>query len=290
MESEMTSPSPINETPLLPRPVPPARHVRSIAVTSGKGGVGKTNFVVNVALELATLGRSVTLMDGDMALANVNVLLGVSPAYHIGHVLSGQCSLEEVIIEVGHGMRLIPGSNGVEELANLSSRQHHQFIAELEAMENESDFLFIDTPSGLGHNVMGVLSAASEVIVVTTPDPTAIIDAYALIKTLHKHTPDKPIWIVVNNVTGINDGEAVFAQLSTVSSRFLKHTINYLGAVQQDSSLVEAVREQQPVVEYAPDRPASRSFRLIAKLLDQLRLAADNHGGAFWRALAEVEV
>jgi flagellar biosynthesis protein FlhG len=289
MDSEMTS-SPITDKPPLPRPAPAARRVRSIAVTSGKGGVGKTNFVVNIALELAALGRSVALMDGDMALANANVLLGVSPAHHIGHVLSGQCSLEEVIIEVGHGLRLIPGSNGVAELASLSTRQHQQFIAELEAMENESDFLFIDTPSGLGHNVMGVLSAASEVIVVTTPDPTAIIDAYALIKTLDKHTPDKPIWIVVNNVTGINDGEAVFAQLSTVSSRFLKHAINYLGAIPQDSSLAEAVREQQPVVAYAPDGPASRSFRLVAKFLDQLRLAADNHNGAFWRSLAEVEV
>lgn len=267
-----------------------APHVRTIAVTSGKGGVGKTNFVVNVALELAALGRSVTLLDADMALANLNVLFGISPTYHIGHVLSGQRTLEEVVIEVTPNVRLIPGSNGVEEMANLSHRQHRQFIAELEAMENDSDYMFIDTASGIANNVTGVLTAASEVVVVTTPEPTAIIDSYAVIKTLHKHSPSKPIWLVVNNVVGINDGEAVFAHLRAVSARFLSHPIEYLGAIQQDSNLVDAVREQRPVVEYAPDRPASRSFRVIAKHLDDVRLSSAKDAGMFWQSLAELEV
>src|SRR5689334_1023958 len=198
MDSEMTPRSPLTSTPLAPQPVTPIRHVRSVAVTSGKGGVGKTNFVINVALELGAIGRTVTVLDGDMAMANANVLLGITPTFHIGHVLTGQRSLEDVVIEVGHGVRLIPGSNGAEDMANLSYRQHRRFVAEMAAMENGSDFLFIDTPSGLGHNVMGVLCAASEVVVVTTPEPTAIIDAYAVIKTLHKHAPEKPIWVVVN--------------------------------------------------------------------------------------------
>jgi flagellar biosynthesis protein FlhG len=239
---------------------------------------------------LGALGRSVTLLDADLALANANVLFGISPTYHIGHVLSGQRMLEEVIVEVQPGVRLIPGSNGVEEMANLSHRQHRQFVAELEAMENESDYMFIDTPSGIANNVMGVLCAASEVVVVTTPEPTAIIDAYAVIKTLHKHAPTKPIWVVVNNTVAINDGEAVFAQLSAVSDRFLGHRIEYLGQVQQDSNLADAVRQQKPVTELAPDRPASRSFRLIARHLDQVQLSSDKPVGAFWRSLAEVEV
>jgi flagellar biosynthesis protein FlhG len=267
----------------------PAPHVRTIAVTSGKGGVGKTNFVVNVALELAALGRTVTLLDADMALANANVLFGVSPTYHIGHVLSGQRTLEEVVVEVSPNVRLIPGSNGVEEMANLSHHQHRKFIAEMEAMENESDYMFIDTASGIANNVTGVLCAASEVVVVTTPEPTAIIDSYAVIKTLHKYAPSKPIWLVVNNVVGINDGEAVFAHLRAVSARFLGHPIEYLGAIQQDSHLVDAVREQRPVVEHAPDRPASRSFRVIAKHLDEVRLSSEKDAGMYWPSLADVE-
>jgi flagellar biosynthesis protein FlhG len=259
--------------PLIDQASLSAPHVRTIAVTSGKGGVGKTNFVVNVSLELAMMSRSVTLLDADLALANANVLLGINPTYHIGHVLSGQKTLEEVTVDVKPGFRLISGSNGVEEMANVSASQQRQFIAELEAMENESDFLFIDTPSGIANNVMGVLCAASEVIVITTPEPTAIIDGYATIKTLHKQDPAKPIWIVINNVTSINEGEAVFAQLNAVSNRFLNHRVEYLGSILQDSFLSEAVREQKPVVEYAPDRPASRSFRLIAKYLDKVRLS-----------------
>jgi flagellar biosynthesis protein FlhG len=247
-------------------------HVRTIAVTSGKGGVGKTNFVVNVALELARLGRSVTVLDADLALANANVLFGVNPPYHVGHILSGERELEDVVVEVSHGVRLIPGSSGVEEMANISRVQNRQFIAEIEAMENGADYLFIDTPSGISSNVMGTLSAASEVIIVTMPEPTAIIDSYAVIKTLHKHSPSKPIWVVVNNVIGIDEGEAVFAHLRAVSNRFLNHPLEFLGSIQQDSNLSEAVRGQKPVVEYAPDRPASRSFRLIAKFLDQVRL------------------
>jgi flagellar biosynthesis protein FlhG len=121
------------------------------------------------------------------------------------------------------------------------------------------------------------------------PEPTAIIDSYAVIKTLHKHAPTKPIWIVVNNAVGVDDGEAVFAQLRAVSNRFLSHPMEYLGSIQNDSNLVEAVREQKPVVEYAPDRPASRSFRLIAKYLDQVRLSHEAPSGTFWQSLADVE-
>lgn len=289
MDNQIITGFPLLDAPLHTRPSPHEPHVRTIAVTSGKGGVGKTNFVVNVALELAAMGRSVTLLDADLALANASVLFGINPTHHIGHVLSGQRELEDVVIQVAPGLRLIPGSNGVEKMANLSLHQQNRFIAELQAMENESDFMFIDTPSGVANNVMGLLCAASEVIVVTTPEPTAIIDAYVTIKTLHKHAPSKPTWIVVNNVTGIDDGESVFAQLRAVSSRFLSYPIEYLGAILHDSNLTQAVREQKPVVEYAPDRPASRSFRLIAKYLNQARPSLSRSEGMSWQVLAEVE-
>lgn len=289
INSEITPNAATFNIPFAGFPITPARHVRSIAITSGKGGAGKTNLAVNVALELAALGRTVTLLDADLALANTTVLFGVNPRYNIGHVLTGQLALEDVVVNVDPRVRLIPGSSGVELMANLSLSDHKILIAEMEAMEDRSDYLLIDTASGMANNVMGVLCAASEVIVVTTPEPTSLIDAYALIKALHQHSPSKPIWVVVNNAVGIDDGEKIFAQLGGVANRFLNRSLKYLGAVVRDNDVVEAVRRQRPVVVHAPDRPASRSFRLIAKYLDKSR--SNNNSGDISRCWpSEVQV
>lgn len=277
-------------------PAPPAakkraRQARAIAVTSGKGGVGKSNFAVNVALELAARGRRISLLDADLALANADVLLGVNPQYHLGHVLSGQRLLEEVVLTVGDGVRLIPGGSGVEELANLSLEQHKRLIAELRAMEEESDFMMIDTAAGIAGNVMGVLRAATEVVIVTTPDPTAIVDAYATIKVLHQHAPHKTIWVVVNDVVGIGDAEQIFNQLSSAAQRFLNRRIAHLGTIPRDAQLAEAVREQTPVVDYAPEAPASRALRLIARQLDGSAApdsSPEENAGSFWNSYAQI--
>lgn len=267
-------------------------HARTVAITSGKGGVGKSNFAVNVSLELAALGRRVSLIDGDMALANADVLLGLKPQYHLGHVLAGQRTLEEVVLRVGRGVRLIPGGSGFEELANLSHDQHTRLIAELRAMEDNSDFLIIDTAAGIAHNVMGVLRAAAEVIIITTPDPTAVVDAYATIKVLHYQSPTKPISIVVNDVVGIGDADYIFNRLHDAISRFLNHETHHLGTIPRDAELAEAVREQTPVVEYAPDSPSSRAFRLIAKRLDAARhteLSSNDCCTSFWGSLSDAD-
>jgi flagellar biosynthesis protein FlhG len=265
-----------------------APRARAIAITSGKGGVGKSNVAVNVALELAALGYRVSLLDADLALANADVLLGINPHYHLGHALSGQRSLAEVIVEVAHGLRLIPGGSGIEELANLSHNQHAQLVAELQALESGSDFMIIDTAAGIAQNVTGVLRAASEAIIVTTPDPTAVVDAYATIKVLHQLSPQKPIRVIVNDVVGISDADRIFAQLRAVTTRFLNHQIEHLGTIPRDPELAEAVREQTPVVEYAPDTPASRALRLIARRLEQDRrgpLVAGKFPSSFWCSL-----
>ena len=267
-----------------------AKPARTVAVTSGKGGVGKSNLSVNVALELAARGRRVSLLDADLALANADVLLGLNPSYHLGHVLSGQRQLKEVVVEAEGGVRLIPGGSGVEELANLSQSEHRRLVSELRAMEDDSDFMIVDTAAGIGGNVTGVLRAATEVIIVTTPDPTAVVDAYATIKVLHRHAPAKPVWLVINDVVGIGDAEQIFAQIRSAAARFLNHKIEHLGTIPRDPELAEAVREQVPVVRYAPDTPASRAIRLIAKHLDQTSAAPETAAHApasFWRALAE---
>jgi flagellar biosynthesis protein FlhG len=267
---------------------------RAIAITSGKGGVGKSNVAVNVALELASLGRRVTLLDADLGLANADVLLGLNPQAHLGHVLAGKCTLPEIIIEVGdggadgRGMRLIPGGSGVAELAGLTHEQGARLVAELRALEAESDFMIVDTAAGIAGNVTGVLRAAAEVVVVTTPDPTAVVDAYATIKVLSQQSPGKTLWVVVNDVVALGDAERVFNQLRVTASRFLNQEVKFLGAIPNDPELVEAVREQRAVVEHAPECPASRSLRLIARYLNSdsgAQHAPARTATSFWQAL-----
>jgi flagellar biosynthesis protein FlhG len=263
---------------------------QTIAVASGKGGVGKSNVAVNVALELAELGHRVTLLDADMALANADVLLGLTPKYHLGHVLTGQRTLQEVQIDVTEGLRLIPGGSGVAELANLSLEQQSRLIAELRAIETNSDFMIIDTAAGIAGNVIGILKAVAEVIIVTTPDPTALVDAYATIKLMHQSCTDTPIRIVVNDVVELGDADRVFKQLRTTTARFLNRDLDYLGAIPHDSELIEAVREQRPVVQYAPDTPASRALRLIARHLEINRTGrSQSKKASFWSVLSSAD-
>lgn len=264
----------------------------TIAVTGGKGGVGKSNVAVNLAIELADLGWRVSLLDADLAMANADLLCGVHPKFHLGHVLSGQRSLKEISIELSQGVRLIPAGSGIEGLANLSRAQRDRFLAELAAIESESDFLLIDTPAGIGVNVTSILERVAQIILVTTPDPTAVVDAYATIKVLHSHSPGTPVSVVVNNVVGIGDADKTFAQIDLAVRRFLQHPMEHLGTIPRDAELAEAVRRQIPVVDYAPRAPASRSLRLIAKRLDQSRRKASGPSKTkrpVWRVLVNSE-
>jgi flagellar biosynthesis protein FlhG len=261
---------------------------QTIAVASGKGGVGKSNVAVNVALELAALGNQVTLLDADMALANADVLLGLTPQYHLGHVLTGQRRLSEVEIKVTKGLRLIPGGSGVAELASLTLEQHSRLIAELRAIETDSDFMIIDTAAGIAGNVIGILKAVAEVIIVTTPEPTALVDAYATIKLMHQAAPDTRIRIIVNDVVGLGDAERVFKQLRMTTARFLNRDIEHLGTIPHDAELIDAVREQTPVVQYAPETPASRALRLIARHLEMGQTKGKKKV-SFWGALTAAD-
>lgn len=258
-----------------------------IAVTSGKGGVGKTNFAINTALELGIQGFSVTLLDADLALANADLLLGVKPAYNLSHVISGERKLKEIICPVGTNVNLIPASSGLEELVKLPQIKRNQLINDLKEIESNTNFIFIDTPAGIGSNVINFLCAASEVIVVTTPEPTAIIDAYATIKVLHKYSPNKRVWIVVNNVNSFEEAEQVSDQLVKTVVSFLKHKIEYLGAIPNDPEVVKAIKEQIPIVEYSPNVPSSRSFRVIAKRLYLALGTSSKKPFSFWHSLTD---
>lgn len=263
---------------------------RSIAVTGGKGGVGKSNFSVNVALELGALGNQVILLDADFGLANADLLCGVSPKYHLGHVITGNNEMEEIMVDIGENVRLIPGGSGIEELANVSFVKNASLMTKLRKVEETSDFMLIDTAAGIAESVSSVLLAASEIVVITTPEPTAVVDAYATIKVIIRHSPAKKISLIVNNVIGVGEAEQVFHQLNTATHRFLQHKIEFLGTIPHDSTVSEAVCDQIPVVKHSPDSPASRAIRLISRQLHkQLHhdFAHPIEAQSFWHLLSE---
>lgn len=263
-------------------------HSRSLAITGGKGGVGKSNLSVNLALELGNIGNKVGLLDADFGLANADLLCGVSPKYHFGHVVDGFKQLEEITIPLSENVELIPGGSGVEELASFSLATRPHIFSQVREMENRLDYLLIDTAAGIAENVSGVLSSASEVIVVVTPDPTSIVDAYATIKVMLRYCPTKPMSIVVNNIIGIGDAEQVFQSISAAVKGFLDHHIDFLGMIPHDSQVQDAIRKQVPVVKHAPNSPASRAIRLIAKQLNNQKRDAANplKIQSFWDSLA----
>lgn len=240
---------------------------RSVAVTGGKGGVGKSNLSVNLSFELGQLGNRVALLDADLALANADLLCGVSPTYHLGHVVAGLKELNEVTLPLADRVDLIPGGSGVEDLANFSITSAPHIVEKIRKMEEGLDFLLIDTAAGIAKNVSGILSSASEVIVVVTPDPTSIVDAYATIKVILRRSPGKAISVVVNNIIGIGDADQIYQSLSAAVNGFLDHHLNFLGMIPHDPQVQEAIRKQIPVVRFAPSSPASRAIRLIAMQL-----------------------
>ncbi len=241
---------------------------RNIAITGGKGGVGKSTFSLNVALELGLMRNRVALIDADFGLANLDLLCGVTPKFHFGHFITKEKALSEIAIELADGVTLLPGGSGIEELANFSPSSQPHVFDEMGKIEKNLDFMLIDTAAGIAENVSGVLAAASEAIIVVTPEPTSIVDAYATIKLMLRRSPDKKISVVINNTVGLSDAQQVFQSINGAVRGFLNKQIEFLGMIPRDTRVQEAIREQIPVVKFAPDTPASRAIRLIAKELN----------------------
>ncbi|NNE66270.1 MAG: P-loop NTPase [Pyrinomonadaceae bacterium] len=264
-------------------------YTQSIAISGGKGGIGKSNLSVNLAIELGALGKEVALLDADLGLANADLLCGVTPKHHLGHVVAGWKELDEISIYLSSNVRLLPGGSGVSKLANLSVDNGSDLLEKLKDLEESIDYLLIDTAAGVADNVMGMLSAAGDVIIIATPEPTSIVDAYATIKVILQKAESKPIHIVVNNVVGVGDAEQVFEQIDQVVRKFLNHRVKFLGMIPTDPNLPEAVREQTPIVRYAPQSPASRAIRLIAKQLHSQEstelLTPSEKAKSFWNRL-----
>ena len=247
------------------RMTPTARRVKVLSFTSGKGGVGKTNMVVNLAYALRQLGTRVMIFDADLGLANVDVLLGLAPQFTIQHVLAGQKTLDEVLVEGPAGIMVLPASSGVQELAHLTEGQRLQLLTELDALESKVDVLLVDTGAGISMNVVYFNMAAQDIVVVVTPEPTSITDAYALMKVMSTKYAEKHFKVILNAVANAAEAQEVFRRLSMVSERFLNISLDYLGFVVHDASFSQAVRQQKPLLELYPSSAAAGCLRTLAR-------------------------
>ncbi|NLW44640.1 MAG: MinD/ParA family protein [Syntrophomonadaceae bacterium] len=244
-----------------------AKRTRIVTVTSGKGGVGKTNFAVNLAISLSDLGHKTILLDADMGLANVDVILGLVPRYNLYHVIRQEISLSEIIIQGPRGIQIIPGGSGIFQLANLKDYEMKDMLQQLGKLEGQSDFLIIDTGPGIAESVLSFAVMADDIIVLTTPEPTSLTDAYGIIKSAAAMEARGSYYLVVNRVFSESQGVVVGHRLKSVCEKFLGVEIEIIGFVSEDRAVRSAVMNQQALVIYAPASNAAKDIRQIAASL-----------------------
>ena len=262
-------------------------HARVVAITSGKGGVGKTNIVANLGFALSQLGKKVLILDADFGLGNLDVLLGVAPKYNISHVIRGDKTIEEILEEGPGKIKILPAASGIQELTQLTHDQKMQFFTHLDRLVDDMDILLIDTAAGISSNVMDFNVMAHEIIVVVSPEPTSITDAYALMKVLSLKYAEKSCKLLVNQVASPREAQDVFRQLDLVTDRFLDIRIDYFGCVLRDDNLTRGVKHQRLVSDLYPESKASRCFSELAKRMSKLSPASRPKGNTnlFWHHL-----
>ena len=253
--------------------------INVIAVTSGKGGVGKTNVSVNLAVSMASQGKSVVLFDADLGLANVDIALGLKPEYDIRHVISGERTLEEVLVDGPKGVKIVPASSGVAEMANLSAEQQAGLVRAFSELSMPVDTLIVDTGAGIEPAVLTFASACQEIIVVICDEPTSITDAYALIKVLNKDCGVQRFQVLANMVDNETQGRQLFEKISRVADRFLDINLGYVGAIPRDDYLRKAVQQQSPVVQSFPRSQSAKALMKLAKTVDQQFTPRQSSGG-----------
>jgi flagellar biosynthesis protein FlhG len=245
-------------------------NTRVIAITSGKGGVGKTSIVGNLGYAFAKTGKKVLILDADLGLGNLDVLLGLAPKFNLSHVILGEKSIEEILIEGPGKMKILPASSGIQELTSLTKDQKVQILKQLDSLIGSVDVLLIDSAAGISSNVMDFNATAQEIVVVVSPEPTSITDAYALMKVLSLKYSGKACKLMVNMVRRPEEGREVFRQLQLVTDRFLDISIEYLGYVMFDEKVIRGVKSQRIVSEIYPNSEASRCFKDISRKVSNM--------------------
>lgn len=262
-------------------------NTRVIAITSGKGGVGKTNIVANLGFAFSHLGRKVLILDADLGLGNLDVLLGIAPKFNISHVIHGEKRLADILVEGPGEMKILPASSGIQELTQLTHEQKMRFLTDLDRLIDDVDILLIDTAAGISTDVMDFNVSAHEIIVVVSPEPTAITDAYALMKVLSLRYAEKCCQLLVNMAGSPREGEDVFRQLELVTERFLDIHVDYLGCVLRDEKVTRGVKHQRLVCDLYPASRASRCFTQLAERMVKASPASRPKGNTnfFWHHL-----
>jgi len=248
---------------LLPGPV------QVIAVTGGKGGVGKTTVAINLASAMSASGKRVLLLDGDLGLANVDVLLGLTPKNTLAQVIDGTCSLEEAVVEAESGFHVVPGASGIARLANMSAQEHLHIVQAFSNLARRLDVMIVDTAAGIAHSVIQFSQAAQSVLVIVCDEPASITDAYALIKVLSRQHGVRTFQVLSNQCGKPGDGLSLFKKLERVTNRFLDVVLEYAGEVPEDRQLKRAIREQRPVIDAYPVSPAAQAFKKLAIQADK---------------------
>ncbi len=241
------------------------RPVQVIAVTSGKGGVGKTNVSVNLALALAQGGKETMLLDADLGLGNVDVLLGINTRMNLSHVVNGECTLEEAIVTGPEGLKIVPAASGLKHMTELGPLGHAGLIRAFSDLGRHLDVLLIDTAAGISDGVLSFATAAQEVVVVVCDEPASITDAYALIKLMSREHGVGRFRVLASMAKNEPEGEALYAKLTRVTDRFLDVNLDYIGCVPFDDWLRKAVQKQRAVVEAYPRSPSAQSFQRLAR-------------------------
>jgi flagellar biosynthesis protein FlhG len=246
----------------------PQKRTRIIAVASGKGGVGKTNVSVNLAIAYARQGKKVIVMDADLGLANVNVMLNMIPKFNLYHVIRKQKTMRDIILDTEYGIQIVAGASGFSKIANLTDEEREGFISELYTL-SQADIIIIDTSAGVSNNVLGFIAAADDAIIVTTPEPTAITDAYGIIKIIATEVENLNInlRLVVNRAKTVTEGKKVAERIINISSQFLNLKVEYLGCIYDDPIVSQAVIKQKPFIILDPKSKAAISiFHLVGRI------------------------
>jgi len=263
-----------------------ADKARVITVTSGKGGVGKTNLSVNMALAFARLGRKVVVMDADLGLANVNVMLNMIPKYNLYHVIKKQKTIREILVETEYGISIVAGASGFSQIANMGEEDRKDFISELDSLSN-ADIIIIDTSAGVSSNVLDFIAAADDAVIITTPEPTAITDAYGIIKIIATEydSVNMGLKLVVNRAKGAAQAKSVADRMINIAGQFLNLKLDYLGFIYDDISVSHAVLRQKPFMVVDPKCKASICVQHIVERMDRNKPGETGGFGAMFKRL-----